>query len=210
MKIEKLTENKIRIILKKEDFKNEVQNINNSIFPAEDSSSLLVEILDRAQKEVGFDTNGYKLLIEATYENEDACIFTITKYTNSNFPKNNLTKKRHLSLKKQNISPQDYAIYNFTTFDEFCNFCNFINSSKMLHFKNCLKNCILYFYANTYYLIINFRISSSTDDIKLLKNIISEFGTLQKYSKTFEFKMKEHGKIVLRNNAIINAVKYFY
>ena len=80
MKIEKLTENKIRIILHQEDFIDKSTNIHNLLLQIPDSSSLLLEILNKAQKEVGFDTDGYKLLIETSYTGDNTCVFTITKY----------------------------------------------------------------------------------------------------------------------------------
>ena len=47
MKIEKLTENKIRIILKQEDFADKTTNIYNLFLHVPDSHSLLLEILDK-------------------------------------------------------------------------------------------------------------------------------------------------------------------
>ena len=50
MKIEKLTENKIRIILKQEDFADKTTNIYNLFLHVPDSHSLLLEILKMNQK----------------------------------------------------------------------------------------------------------------------------------------------------------------
>ncbi len=54
MKIEKLTENKIRIILKQEDFADKTTNIYNLFLHVPDSHSLLLEILNKAQKRSRF------------------------------------------------------------------------------------------------------------------------------------------------------------
>ena len=66
MKIEKLTENKIRIILKREDFKDKTIDINQLFLTTPESRELFLELLNRAEKEVDFDTTGHKLLIEAS------------------------------------------------------------------------------------------------------------------------------------------------
>ena len=52
MKIEKLTENKIRIILKKTDFKDKEININQLLLTTTESQKLFLEILNRAEKEL--------------------------------------------------------------------------------------------------------------------------------------------------------------
>ena len=96
MKIEKLTENKIRIILKQEDFADKTTNIYNLFLHVPDSHSLLLEILNKAQKEVGFNTDGYKLLIEASYTSEDTCVFTITKYINDINPSSSTPKQKNI------------------------------------------------------------------------------------------------------------------
>ena len=77
MKIEKLTENKIRIILKKTDFKDKGININQLLLTTTESQKLFLEILNRAEKELNFDTTGYKLLIDAIIENDNIFIFTM-------------------------------------------------------------------------------------------------------------------------------------
>ena len=57
MKIEKITENQIRIILKQEDFKDKSIDLQKLLLTTPESQSLFLEILDRAEKEVNFDTN---------------------------------------------------------------------------------------------------------------------------------------------------------
>ena len=129
MKIEKLTENKIRIILKKEDFKDTSIDVQKLLLTTPESQNLFLEILNRAKKEVNFDTDGHKLLIEASFQNEDAFIFTITKYIESNntFKTNN---RKLLTIKrKSQILNKSCSIYQFNDFEDFCNFCNSINKN---------------------------------------------------------------------------------
>ena len=54
MKIEKLTENKIRIILKSEDFKDKNIDLHTIMTKTAESQGLFLEILNKAKKEVGF------------------------------------------------------------------------------------------------------------------------------------------------------------
>ena len=98
MKIEKITENKIRIILKQEDFKDKSIDIQKLLLTTPESQSLFLEILNRAKKEVNFDTDGHKLLIEAFFQNDDIFIFTITKYIEPN----NIQKHKQKSVSPLN------------------------------------------------------------------------------------------------------------
>ncbi len=65
MKIEKLNENKIRIILNLDDLKE--RDIDSDIFLTNsiESQSIFLDMLDTAEKEVGFVTDNCRIMIEA-------------------------------------------------------------------------------------------------------------------------------------------------
>ena len=63
MKIEKITKNKIRIILKQDDFKDKNINLQKFLLNSKNSQILLLKILNKAEKDLKFQTNGYKLFI---------------------------------------------------------------------------------------------------------------------------------------------------
>ena len=65
MKIEKLTENKIRGIVNLEDLKNNNLDYKTIMEKPIESQKLFLEMLLKAEKELGFYTEGYKLLVEA-------------------------------------------------------------------------------------------------------------------------------------------------
>ena len=207
MKIEKLTENKIRIILKKEDFKDKAININQVLLEEPESQKLFLEILTRAEKEVDFDTTGYKLLIEANIQNSDTFIFTITKYLEESA--NTQIHKKILTIrKKSQIFNTSTLIYNFANFEDFCEFCDFIHNNHILNMKNLYKSAVLYFFNNTYYLVLD-KINLSNSSISVLHSSLLEFAIFKKHTKNFKFKLKEHGKIIMKNNAISTGIKYF-
>ena len=126
MKIEKITENKIRIILKKEDFKDKSINLQKFLNTPE-SQSLFLEILNRAEREVDFDTNGHKLLIETYFQGNDICIFTITKYIESKLNVKNKPKKY--------LIPVFIALFLIRIFP-----CSFNLNLKFLLYFNKLEN----------------------------------------------------------------------
>ena len=80
MKIEKLTENKIRVIINLDDLKKNNLDFHTIMQKPIESQKLFLEMLLKAEKELGFYTEGCKLLVEAFSSSEDVFIFTITKY----------------------------------------------------------------------------------------------------------------------------------
>ncbi len=65
MQIEKLTENKIRITLNTQDLEKNNIDLHSFMSNSPESQDLFCNVLDRAEKEIGFITKDYKLIIEA-------------------------------------------------------------------------------------------------------------------------------------------------
>ena len=209
MKIEKLTDNKIRVILSIEDLEKKNTKIENLITPSVESQSLFLDILVKAEKEVGFYTEGCKLLIEC-FSSEELFIFTITKYSDiksDSYGKSHLRKKLSIKKKSYNISNKN-AIYSFDNFETFCDFCNNINSITNLDITKISKNISLYLYNNTYYIILS-NINTDFNSLNIFYSSISEFGKLVNYSDNFQNKLFEHGKLLIKKNAISTCVKHF-
>ena len=65
MQIEKITENKIRITLNIQDLQEKNIDLHTFMSNSIESQDLFYDMLDKAEKEVGFETKNYKLMIEA-------------------------------------------------------------------------------------------------------------------------------------------------
>ena len=70
MKFEKLTENKIRIILNLEDLQEKNIDFHSFMSNSLESQDLFLYMLEKAEKEIGFITKDYKLIIEAIASSE--------------------------------------------------------------------------------------------------------------------------------------------
>ena len=70
MKIEKLTDNKIRVILDIDDLAEKNINIDSLIKNTDFSQKLFKKMLNQAKKEVGFETEDSQVLIEAYISSE--------------------------------------------------------------------------------------------------------------------------------------------
>lgn len=210
MKIEKLTENKIRVIINDEDLKQNHTDLHTIMTKSLENQGLFLNILSKAEKEVGFYTENCKLLIEAFSTPDDLFVFTITKYSENDFKDVLLNSPKKLKVKRKavNINNTD-AIYQFNGFEEFCNFCNCINNKNQFEINKLSKHISLYLYNNTYYLILS-NIKTDYKNIKIFYNTISEFGKFVSNSNTFKTKLLEHGTSIIKKNAISIGIKYFH
>lgn len=205
MKFEKLTENKIRVIISNEDIPKE--NINNKKFVkfALENQDFFTKILTLAKKELNFDYEGSKLLIEAFLFSDEILIFTITKDSSNvksggySFPKKLVAKRISSFSKKQ-------AIYGFSSFENFCEFCYMINSISTFDFKKFSKNVALYLYNNTYYMIVE-NINLDYEKKNLFFSSVSEF-SFSSFSNNFKNKLIEYGKPIIKKNAISIGAKF--
>lgn len=206
MKIEKLTDNKIRIIINIEELSEKNIDIFNLPSSKEKIYDLFDGILKEAEKQVGFKAQDCRLLIEAFSASEGYIVFTFTKYKNDMTPEKN-TKK--LKYKRKTYS-NNYknAIYKFNNFEEFCNFCTYCSKTKLSDLKQLAKNISLYEYNNFYYLILS-NINKNCSNINLFYTAISEFSNLASTSIIFKSKILECGNIIFKANAVKNGIKYF-
>ena len=212
MKIEKLTENKIRVLVNSSDLDIKDMDITIFLSQALEDNLLLSNILKKANDEIGFNTDGCRLLIEYFFSSENVLVFTITKHS----PKN---QKKKLRMKKSQFAPlddnivlgfnnDDNIVFRFNTFEDFCLLCERIDKNSLLNLKKAIKNISLFLYNDTYYLLLK-NIDISYNVVTPLICLLTEFATPLKNSFNFESKLLEHGKLIIKNNAIMIGIKYF-
>lgn len=208
MKIEKLTEDKIRIIVNPSDLELENLDVHSIMTKAIERQGFFIHMLEKAKDEVGFNTDGCRLLIEAFSTSDDILVFTITKYENTSNKILN-PNKVGLKVKRKSLNiTNKQALYKLKNFDEFCDFCECINNEYKFDIKKLSKNTYLYLYNNTYYLFMK-NISIDNIALKNFYSIASEFLIPVHYSNNFESKLLEHGKLIIKGNAILTGIKYF-
>ena len=206
MKMEKLTENKIRIIMNIDELAAKNIDIHSLSKTDAKSNSLFQIILEEAEKQVGFKVKNCKLLVEAFSTADDYIIFTLTKYKNELTPEN--SPKRLKFKRKSLTNSYKNAIYQFNNFEEFCNFCTYCHGSKLGTLTGLAKTVSLYEYNSLYYLVLS-NINITFKNINLFYTSISEFSNLVSSSGIMKSKLDECGKIIFKNNAIKNGIKYF-
>lgn len=203
MKIEKLTENKIRVIINLDELDmNNDTNIHNIM----NSQSLFLDILKKAEKEVDFNTDGCKLLIEVFSSIDDFFVFTITKYLSNKSVKP--SKLKPIARCKSFNTINDYVICNFNDFDSFCEFCKSIKSLHKINCSKLTKNASLYLWKSSYYLILK-NINIKSNDSFLLYALLSEFAKIISFSDNFENKLLEYGTSIIKKDALNTGIKFF-
>ena len=79
MKIEKLNEDKIRITLNLEDLKEKDIDFHSFMSNSIESQEIFLDMLEEAEREVGFVTDDYRIMIEALAMKDGNFILTVTR-----------------------------------------------------------------------------------------------------------------------------------
>lgn len=209
MKFEKISKDKIKVTLNSEDLINNSIDYHSFMSNSEETHSLFLDVLDKAEKDYGFSTKDYNLKVETVAMSDGNFILTITRALDTDVDEKNIlgAKKKLRASRKSVKLNMPFAIYVFDSFDDFCNLSNYIFFNKLIDIDTICKDSILYLYNNKYYLIID-EISSS-ENLKVLFALMTEFCTYVSSSYTYIAKLHESGKLIFEHFAIQNCVKYF-
>lgn len=208
MKIEKLNDDKIRITLNIEDLEAEHIDFHTFMSNPIESQDIFLLMLEKAEKEVGFITDDYRLMIEALALSDGNFILTVTRMEVEAKEKTSYKKKK-LSIKRKNFNiNSNIAIYRFETFDDFCSFCNFTNNSILRNLHSFINNISLYSYNEKYYLVFS-EINVNSNLLKTICSSITEFAHFVSESSTFINKLTEHGNLLIKDSAIDTCLRHF-
>ena len=208
MKIEKITENKIRIVLNIDDLAKKNIDIQSLIKNTDITQDFFRNLLKQAQKEVGFEADDSKLLIEAFMTSEGFFVLTFTKIAESTKNDNSSFLRPKVKRKNLNTSCKD-AIYMFESFEDFENFSTYLNNSKIKNLNGIAKKISFYKYNFQYFLVLS-QIDTNYKYLDLFYALISEFAKLSSNSLCFESKLLEFGDVIFKNKSdLMNGIKLF-
>lgn len=207
MKIEKLNDDKIRITLNLEDLKEKDIDLHSFMSNPIESQDLFMDMLEKAEKEVGFVTEDYRVMIEALATSNGNFILTVTRIGYENKKNACRTKKLNIKRKIAHIDSKK-AIYCFESFDEFIGYCEFLKNDILVHIENLLDQAKLYEYQEHYYLVLE-NLRMNTNLLKSFAASITEFAHFINHSDLFESKLLEYGKVIFKDKAISSGLKYF-
>ena len=205
MKFEKVSKDKIKITLNYEDLIENNIDYHSFMSDSNETHSLFLSVLNKAERDYGFSTENYSLRVETLALDNGSFILTITRSQSPDIAK--AKKKLKVSRKAQSTSSES-LIYRFNSFEDFCNFAGFIFTNSAMTSGKISKSNTLYLYNNTYYLVFE-KINAKFPYLKVLYSTITEFGTYIKYSDILVSKIQESGKVIASKNALKTAKKYF-
>lgn len=202
MKIEKLNENKIRITLDLNDLAEKDIDFHSFMSNPIESQNLFLDMLEQAEKEVGFKTKDCKIMLEALAMSDGVFVITVTR-VNAETSKTDspVRKKVKIRRKIKNIDIDKCAIFEFVNFDDFLDFATSLSSEAITTISKSIRSSKLYCYNSKYYLIID-KIANDQNLIKHFCSSILEFGKLVSNSSTYRSTIIEHGKLIIKKDAV--------
>ena len=207
MKIEKLNDNKIRITLNLTDLEENHIDFHTFMSNSIESQKIFLDMLDKAEKEVGFITDDYKVMIEALAMSNGNFVLTVTRFEPEKA--NTIYKKKKINIKRKvHKIDTKKAIYCFNTFDEYCNFCNFLSNNILKYMNNFSDSMSLFEYNSKYYLVIS-NIHINTNLLRNFCSSITEFARFIDNASLFETKLLEYGNLIMKDNAIDTCIEHF-
>lgn len=206
MRFERLNDNKLRITLSYEDLLKEDVDFHSIMSNSIESQSLFLNMLDKAEREMGFSTKDYLIKVEALALVGGDFVFTVTRSLPKKINKFSKAKPSVHIKSKNNEMDSLNIIYCFNDFDDFLAFIQFYE--KNFKTANLGKKITLYEYNGVFYLSIN-NINCAFPDLKRFFSCITEFAKPINNSLLFESKLIENGSVIMKHNAISIGIKNF-
>ncbi len=214
MKIEKISDNQVKIILSHQDLEARDIRIAELAYGSEKTQSLFREMMEQASIECGFDADNVPLMIEAIPFAVDGITIIVTKVASVSDIEERFslleqlkqvdtskTKSRRKNEKRKQEKTSNISIFSFDSLDT-------VTSASVRLYGIFNGTNILFKNQNRYFLFLQNdspQDSISSDDIDA---VLSEYG--QKHISTAISKhyLTEHGEIIIKNPAIKIMAQY--
>lgn len=198
MKIEKLNENKIKIIFNNKDLEENQITVHSFMSNSIENQKLFLKILKIAEKELGFITENYKISVETLTQTNDTFTLIVSRFTDKIKKAN--TSKLHTSRRLSHLE-DTVSLYKFSNLETLLDFSKFISKNfpeinLLLDGKNSL-----YKLDNSYFLAID-KILFDKKIIFKITCLLSEFFEFINISDITFSKLKECGNLLIDKYAI--------
>jgi len=201
MRIEKISDNKIRIFVSFDDLEERDIDLSSFNYNSPETQELFWDLMEQAELELGFETNESQLCIEAVTDVEQGFVITITKIEDDGdfesihkFIKNRYRRNDLKFKKKPGSIGSAVMIYNLENFDDLCSLCARL---KPLY----LGDSSAYQCEGSYYLVLK-RMNDIENNPARIESILSEYGDRVLNVMFFEGYLNEYGTLMVENNAI--------
>lgn len=205
MHIEKINENKIKVTVNKEDIKIWNVNMKNLTDNTPEAQDLFWFALRQAEKDVDFRVGESQLLVEALPSNAEGFVMLISKMDPGANVLDAIEKGPYrrramdIKVKKRNRSAALTNIFKFEDFEDLCKCAEQIKD--LFGGKSAL-----YKYKEQFYLIL---IPYDTMMFFEAENVIMEYASRVSSPALYEGVLKEHGQLMIKENAFETIMAYF-
>lgn len=210
MKFEKISENKIKITFSIHDLEEKDISFHDFMSNSLESQDLFLDMLEEAEKKIGFKTSNCRVKIEALAMTENDFVLTVTKILPDSSKKRLSVspKKKLVAKRKSNNLNSPNLIYKFNTFDDYCHFIEFLVHNNLLDANKIAQKVLVYLYKNYYYLIFS-NVNTQYKKLSTFYTSITEFGSYVVNPDLFINKLYESGMLFIKNNAIKKSINHF-
>ncbi|NLC69580.1 MAG: adaptor protein MecA [Clostridiaceae bacterium] len=207
MKIEKISDNKIKVTISLNDLKERNIDLESLTYNSNAAQELLWDMIEQAETQYGFDFSNAHIVFEPVCDMAEGFIITITqldentdleslqKYIKSRIKKTDAKVKR----KARRIVYPVRMIYCFNTLDDICRVVDKI-------YNMFSGESYLYKLKDMYYLLLK---SAKPLNYVQIDSLLSEYGKRVFNSSFFEGYLNEYGEIMIEKCAIDVLNTYF-
>lgn len=205
MRIEKVNENVLKVTITLNDLEDRNIDLSSLNYNSPAAQELFWDMMERAEEEYGFASTDSQLIFEASPENEDGFVVTITKvdadgefesiqkYIKSKYKNSDLKQKKRKSKVCSTLK-----IYCFNTLDDLCKLSKRIT-------KLYKGDSIVYKCKDSYYLLL----TGCPPITNLLDTVMSEYSVAIGNAGFFEGYLNEYGEKLIHEKAIETLNCYF-
>ena len=215
MKIERISENQLKLTLTKEDLKERDIKLEDLITPSEKTQKLFHDIMEQALDEENFVSENTPLMVEAVPMGTEGIMIIVTKVNNKDGKSKNPSdllqqaqetrrwKKKPLdTLEHAEEKNSDILIYSFPELDDVIHASLRLDSG----FKG---ESSVYKNEGKYFLVLQgdaYTTEGSSDELEL---ILKEYGQKHVSTPLAKYYLVEHGETIIANKAVKALAKTF-
>jgi len=201
MRIERISDNKIRIFVSYDDLEERDIDLDAFNYNSPETQELFWDLMEQAEIELGFDAQESQLCIEAVSDTDHGFVITITKLEEEaefesihKFIKNRYRRKDLSPKKKSQKICSTLLIYAVEGFDNLCRLCSLLHPLYTGRSR-------AYVLDSTYYLVFS-GIEGNVANHKQFESILSEYADKMQSVDFLEGYLNEYGKKLVSENAV--------
>lgn len=213
MKIERISENQMKLTLTRDDLRERDINLEDLIHPSEKTQQLFRDIMEQALDEQDFISENTPLMVEAVPSGTDGIMIIVTKVTNkektstaspfSQTAESRRWKKKPLdTLEHTEEKNADILIYSFPQLDDVIRVSLRLNGL----FKG---ESAVYKNDGRYFLVLQGNTYTAEESPDELELILREYGQKHISNSLAKYYLLEHGETILPQQAIRTMAKTF-